>query len=723
MPNIPTFVTNAAGGLSVQPLLEGAGAKTRAIQNLAGNIGGVADKYMEKRRQQEQMQDAVDVTNHVTQSRVEAFQDLQQRLSEGDPFDHGVVEKWRQDWSDKMGTFGDGLRTDQGRKQYDIERANMLAGLEMSGIEQQSRMAGQKAVGSIGSQTDVLSNMARTDPSQVGILAAAAERNIDVIHSANPEALPASELPKVKTEARQSVWDSSADGLLAAAEQNPNLAAGDIAALQQHISDPKAGFMENMSPGAYNRVLDRVQRLKETQSGVMAGLIKQQFPLALEQIDNGGDPAAARKLAADYASIARTDSQIVEASQMQRDLEYHSTYGATIRETRQLPDSEIQARIDGAKKAWQETSNDSERNRLKANIEAMYKARYQRDQEFKADPAQFAMANNDAVSARAKAFADNPSAQSFAAYADASAAYQRQIKPGDVPRYMTSGMRDSVASAMQQLRNDPNAIAQAGDKLSYWAGITGDKWVQVAHELRAANALNDDQFVAATLYRKPQAAPLARTLLQASAMSNAERYALHGVGYNQALQQVVPELQSLAQSMGNKGPDAAAIIAANAAAITHVMQVQGPDADPHKLASDFIMDEFDFRGRNGYTTLRIPKIPGIDPDLVQRGSESVLHDLAAASLDVPPSQSGLGPNDQRKVYVDRLQHDAVWYTNKDGSGAVLYDLSGDVPVREIVNGKSVPLERNWKQLSAREENAASQSAELNMQTYMDVVKR
>jgi hypothetical protein len=87
-----------------------------------------------------------------------------------------------------------------------------------------------------------------------------------------------------------------------------------------------------------------------------------------------------------------------------------------------------------------------------------------------------------------------------------------------------------------------------------------------------------------------------------------------------------------------------------------------------------IMGEYQFRG-----TLRMPT--NVDASAVVSGTKAVQADLGNHKIIVPPSYSGLGPHDQRSLYVRAIQEHGHWSTSGDGKTALLYDEQG-TPVYE-----------------------------------------
>lgn len=96
-------------------------------------------------------------------------------------------------------------------------------------------------------------------------------------------------------------------------------------------------------------------------------------------------------------------------------------------------------------------------------------------------------------------------------------------------------------------------------------------------------------------------------------------------------------------------------------------------------------------------------------------AQASLYDKEGNALEgqiiVPPSYSGLGPNDQKKIYLQEIKTHGYWRTNSSGDGAILYSGSGaGDPVQVRRNGKIVPLEMTWAQLEAANRAVKAQKA-------------
>ena len=531
-------------------------------------------------------------------------------------------------------------------------------------------------------------NGVRTNPETIHIVAPLAATV--VAHNA-----PAEHRAEMSQKANAKLWDASANGLVDQAIKNPNATPESIAAMRTHLTDPQSGYQQSMEPGDYNWLLGRIDSVQATQQGVQGALIKQQFPDMLKAIENGANPSQARAAIAAYSGKTPRDT-VIEKADMQRQLDFSTQYQGIFKKLMDAPDYDIQQAQMSAHTQWAGATSDQSRIALSAQEKAIAAVRDRRNQEFSADPAQYAIANNEAVGVSAQAFAKDPGPQTFQAYAQRSIAYQEHLYPDRVPHVVTKEITDSMTQAVHAIADNPKNAQVVGQTFAGWAKTTGAMWPQIARELHADHVLNDDQYVGATLYGNPKTVPLGNWLIQASAMNEKDLFTVHGVSEAAAYKAVIPQLQPLSASLSTAGVDGQELMTAYTKAAAHLVQLRGDPTAAKGIVDDMIMSHYAFGGRDG--ALRVPNRPGINADAVFGAARFVQDNMQPQHLVIPKADNGMPQGEYDSHYLETMKDSGIWVTTGDEKGAMLVDPATSQPYLEKSKTGNVPIVRTWSQL-------------------------
>lgn len=91
---------------------------------------------------------------------------------------------------------------------------------------------------------------------------------------------------------------------------------------------------------------------------------------------------------------------------------------------------------------------------------------------------------------------------------------------------------------------------------------------------------------------------------------------------------------------------------------------------------------------------RIPKMQGVDPDVVERGAAEFIREADLSGFRLP-NYPMFSEKDQRETLQKRLRNETYWVTNGDESGAVL--MFGGLAV---VDKDGKPIEKKWDEFHA-----------------------
>jgi hypothetical protein len=672
------------------------GRHVEADYATAGNaIGGAIQHGAAEWEQHEALVETSKITNGFADLEMQTAQNLEKAKTTMDPHDTNTASDFVSQHQDALTAIGSDLTTKQGRAMFERMQANYKVSTFNKVIGYQSAAAADEVVTNFKQGFDTRSNLAQQDPTSVGA-------QIEAVKAAAP-GLPAEHRDSILKAGVTQIADSGAEGIVNQLLNNKNLTAQDIDTAKAYLNDEKNPFLSNMSPGQFASVNFRLDRMKTTAGNVASEIAAQTLAAGNKQIEeNGGvDPNNQYKAIIDNYQAKTSDETALKKAEFQRNYDAAVAVGKATKEVKTTPDAELTGDLVGLKKIV-DGAEPEQAQKAEATLKAVTEAKKARDEAFTKDPADWVNKNNDVIGARYQQFAQNPTPQNFQSYAASSIAEQRRLYPLKQPRIVSADMQATIGEAVSKVTNDPAGASAAGNILSSYARTAGSYWPQMAQELYKSKTLNANQFVAASLYSKPGASSLAEEILRAS---------------------VVPQKELIDKNLGNPDVTEAKVrAAANSAfgaldrtmlddrsetrivggyetALTTLMLSRGTSSSSvaHDLAAKMINDEYSFKG-----TYRVPTSARVNADDVDAGLKSALgrvtdanSGIASANLIIPPSYSGLGPNDQRRAYVANVQAQGHWVTNSDETGAVLYDEQNHPVWQKGPGGKPQMVGLKW----------------------------
>lgn len=680
-------------GLNPSSLASAAiGAKTsgyEAGQALKGGFnalaGGVqeAEGYVADQEQADYAQKASDL-------HMELLKEYEVAKQNADPNDPEFAQKFFDNTVkpalDKLDADSSPI-TKRGQQYQQQTRNTLGAHFLQTALSDQVNMNGAARVATATSTVNKYAIATSQDPANVKANAAMVDQMVLPL-------IPPEHRGEFQNQAHNMIFKAAGDALIDNLERNPDVTPEMVDQARTLLGTKEEGFTDNVDASVFESWQDRLGKIKNVQGAIQGALMKQQFPALIDQIKAGaGDipKLEAQKIIDGYVGSTKQET-VVNQREMARQLAEAQQFGADAQNVRELPNTKIDQMRQQTTEDYKQAISDDERIRIKARLDAIDFGQDARNKEFNKDPALYAVNHSGSVQAQAAAFDKTPNPQTWATYVSQSEAYQRTLFPDRVPQIATPGMKQAIAASMQGITRDAQGVQKASAVLDQWSQLTGAKWTQVAQELHNDKILNDDQYVAGVLYGKPAARGIADTILQASVMSDSERWGLHATSGIDATKAAIEAFQPLARSLGN-APNGAQIVNAYVKSLAHAMQVRGSVDDAADLAKRMVNEDYTFN-----ETLRIPNSPTLDTGKIQRGTEAALTGIDTRDIVVPPSNSGLNVNDQKANYVERIKSDARWYTNENGSGAILYDMEGGRPVMEKTKNGTRPVEMKWSDL-------------------------
>lgn len=661
----------------------------------AGNaVGGGIRQVGDALEKHDALVDTSNLTNRFADADMQAEQDLEKAKTSMDPHDTDAASKFIQAHEDQIADIGSDITSDQGRALYNKLAADYRVRQFDKVVGYQSAAAADAVATNFKQSFDTRSNLAESDPTSVGA-------SIDAITAASI-GLPAEHRESVLKQGAQQIADSGAEGIVNKLLQNPKAGVAEVEAARSYLNDPKNPFIANMSPGQYASVNARLDRIKDTQANVQSVIAAQTLADGYKQLEqNGGVDQGGQWQSIITNYQAKTNDETEEfKARAQRDYDAAVATGRATAAVKSTPDADLQQDILGLKSKM-DTAAPEQTQKAEDEYKAVVEAKKARDEAFTKDPADWVNQNNDVVKARYQAFANNPSPATFQQYAVASTAEQKRLYPNLTPKLVSNEMADTIQGAVGKITNDPQGASAAAGILSSYANTAGQYWPQMSQELFHRKVLNSTQFVAASLYGKPDASGLAEEMLRTSVLSDKELSEKNvgnpNVTAAKARAAANAAFGPLARTLvDDRSPDS--IVGGYEQALTNVLLNRGNVSDAAGLASKMINDEYTFKG-----SYRVPNSARVNADDVDAGLKSALgrvqdenSGISTANLIVPKSYSGLGPDDQRRAYVANIQRQGHWVTNSTETGAVLYDEQGSPVWQKGPNGQPQMVGMDWK---------------------------
>lgn len=704
--NIKQFTNTVEAPRAIAPVDKGSqafeqeGRHVEASYAVAGRaIGGglatVGDEYIKH----ETLVETADLTNKFAQLEMDTAKNFEQAKTNMDPHDTDAASNFVQQHQEALEAIGSDIRTDAGRQMYNRLAASYRVNSFNKVLGYQTEAAANSVIDGFKQAGKTYANLAEQDPTS----AKAAAQNLETASAG----LPAEHRAAITSELKTQVYDSAGEGIVNRLVKNPNVKPTDVDAARALLNDPNNGYVGNMSPAQFAAINAKLDRIKDTSANVQSVINAQALGDVYKQLEtNGGnDPGGnGQKIIDNYVGKTPDETKIWKAEQ-QRKYDDATAFGKATAGVNSMPQADVEATVNNLQGRIAKAAPD-QLGPLQASLKAVQKASAERDKAFFNDPAGWVRDNNEAVQARYNAFAQNPSPETFQQYAMATVAEQKRLYPNQVPRVVSDEMAQTIAGAVNKITNDPQGASAAATTLSSYAHTAGPYWSQMSQELYKQKVLNSDQFVAASLYGKPNGTALAEQILRASVVPQKDLLAMHAGDENMTQSKVRAAANAAFAPLAKTLTDdrsGVSLVGGYEEALTTLMLYRGSTKDASLLASKMINDEYAFKG-----TYRIPNAARVNADDVDAGLKSALgrvsdanSGIASANLIVPPSYSGLGPNDQKRAYVANVQAQGHWVTNSTEDGVVLYDEQNHPVWQKGKDGKPQMVGMKWADAEAK----------------------
>jgi hypothetical protein len=676
--------TSAPGAMKFQKLqgsdISSLGKGLSAAGDVAMDVADIwADKEKEKQAFEAEKKTAQE------QQDLTKFMDEQKKAAPAGA--DGFTESVREELDKRKQKMLDEAPSEYMRTRLDANliRVHMGAFQEAAGFEAEAEARKQKQ--DLTKIFDENNNLVRANPKRAALFA---QQEAEMIATA--PGLDNTLKFQMASERKQSIYNSAFDGEVTGLETGNKVTSGQVAAYLANAKNKDSDWVKNSSPEAYQSNIKRLERLSETLKEKEQTQMFADFDEKMDQIEKTGEDKG--DYSEGWIKAHVTDSVKAEAmikrQAMSRNIAKASSF---------VKDAPVTSITDKLKELEEQRKSTDKFHVVNAEYESTVSALNRRNQEFKQDPVGYTLGVSSAAQNVFKQFAENPSPEMADQYASTVKAEQQRLYPGTIPSLLTKDQIGSIASQMSAVKTDEKGALDAVNVLQSQMNTWGKHWPTVARDLKANKALNDGQYVAATMLDKPHYRYVAEDLVKAS-MVKEEDLKLPPKTKTNAEQSATEALAPLRQTLDSMvdGPEIYKSYH-NALTKTLLYKSSMTGTDQSGLATDYankmVLEGYDFAG-----SYRIPK--NQDVSAVRAGVNSALMRVEKMDIVTPqaiPDQMGWTPRaeDVKSRYMNDLKRFGRIVNNGDESGLRLVDQHG----RQVMtnkDGKQVPLKWSWSEV-------------------------
>lgn len=491
---------------------------------------------------------------------------------------------------------------------------------------------------------------------------------------------------------RQEIFGSAFDGEVTRLETTDGVTAGKVSAYLTEVKTKGSAWMDSTAPEDFQRHVTRLERLKDTLHEKEQQQTFADFDEKMDQLQSTGVRTSANIYTPEWINKNVADPKKREA--MIKREAIANQVGTAMAFVKDAPADKVSAEIE---KVGQERETSGNFHVADARYQSLILAKKQRDAAFVRDQKSYTVSVSPALQNLQKELNVNPTPEKAGQFASMLVAEQQRLYPGVQPKILDQNEIGSFAAQMSSVSFDEKGAAESVKVLQSTMDKWGKWWPHVVRDLRSGEtpALNDAQYVAASMMDKPHLKSVAEDVLKASAVPRKQLTKELGDGAeSDAYKSAKESLSDFRRSLGAM-PGGEEVVNSYAEAMTQLAlykQARGEKFDMETLADSIVNKSYDFED-----TYRVPTKLG-DTSKVKLGVEQALTSIDN-NMDfvLPTSLNGLRADDVKKRYLNNLRTQGKAYTKGDDSGIRIVDGVGNqVFIRR--EGKVVPLEYNWGEL-------------------------
>jgi hypothetical protein len=499
---------------------------------------------------------------------------------------------------------------------------------------------------------------------------------------------------------KQEIFESAFDGEVSKLETGTGVTSAQVGQYLTSAKQEGGRWIKNTSAEGYQTYIGRLERLQESLKSKEQQQMFTDFDEKMDQLQSTGVRTKENVYTPEWIKANVADPQKREV--MLKREAMATNVGAAMNFVKDAPADKINEHISKLEESRKSTG---QFHVVDAEFQAVLQAKKNRDNAFVKDPSAYTVGVSPALQKLQNELAENPTPEKADQYASLMAAEQQRLYPGVQPKILNQTEVGRIAAQMSAVSYDEKGAAETVKALQGEMEKWGKWWPHVVRDLKSGKkpALNDSQYVAASLLDKPHLKHLAEDMIKAASQPRkALLKELPEGSEKDVYTSAVSALSDFRKSVGAM-PGGEEVSRSYANAITQLAlykQARGEDVDIEGIADQVINDSYSFRD-----TYRIPNTIGgqaADADIISNGVDEALSgiDESVEFSRLPitsPETSFMKPEDVKRRFVNNLRREGKVYTKGDDSGVRIVDSVGNqVFIKR--DGKDVPLEYTWSEL-------------------------
>lgn len=696
MPRIQEYRQQSRGGVSAptgQMQASGVSGLAESLKIIGKTVNNITDEY--DRVQEKNAIYNVEKATVAEQTELTEYWNNKKSSikGNGEGFTESVVTDLEKRKSEKLSS----IESPRERELLSMKYDRLYNGVIQDAMGYQTSTAANYEVSSLQSQFETRRNQVRNEPS----LAEKYEPENDSLIDSNIY-LDASVKTKLKEEEKRALYDTALDGYVTKLETSDKVSSGDIAALRKELTAKDSNkWTGKASAQGYDNALRRLDRLKETFNAREKQDYMNNFKQEMAFMKDGNGFDRGKYTEKEIMSSPYLSDK--EKQRMVQEQYFSRTIGNEARLIKDLPADQIENSLspDFIKKEIQ--SNPDNYFLIKEKIDARQAAWKEREKQYNDDPVSYIKGVSPAVSKLGDALNSvlqndlqlkdlNTAVPLADKYASTVISEQKRLYPNKVPTILDQGRINQIKYQMTNIVSSPKGVDEAFVALKKESVLWG-KYSDIAFkDLRNGGAINASQAVAASLVADTSKEYLAKDLLKASVTPLKDMKS--DESEDRVRDMVREELSSFRQTLDPQA-DGQKIYQDLEDSSTQLYMYyktsNNPDrADIKEITKDIILNDYNING-----SYRVPKT--FDVDLVESSSNMFIDSLPEIkNIYVPPSKTGLNPEDSKDLYIRSIQNSGKW-VNYGDEGVMLLDHNNE-NVFTIENGKEEPIIMRWENM-------------------------
>lgn len=498
--------------------------------------------------------------------------------------------------------------------------------------------------------------------------------------------------------ANREVYGSAMDGRVSGLASSMNATPESADRMLAEFKNPKNKWAENAGSSAYDSALSRLENIKRHLSSERSQFYAEDFKEKMAQLESKGTYFGEEKGMYTPQWITNNIPAGPRREQMLQLEKVARAQGTASQQIKGKTVFEMSSELRAEEAALAKTP---EFSRDDAGYRAKLAAVNRAVNMLKSDPATYAMETSTVAAEHRAIYEKNPSPENASLYADKVTSEQKRLDPTMTPSILTKQDAAAIKNTLASIGNSPDGVEKAHSFLSQEIQKWGPKhWPTVVNDLRKEKALNDTQFVVASLIQDSNNIGITKELLRSSTVK-AQELKNQIPNFNDEQDTIKANVASALADfnrtlVGAVADDKSDTSNAYFNAMTDFLLYQKANPGINTYDADALAGEL-FKEYEFVDTMRIPKAE--HPEEVVSGTTPALLSLSTKDIVVSSNNKAVDPKAAKSAYLNRVRANGKFVTSGSQKGLRLIDEAG-APVYERINGEEKPVEYTWAELRA-----------------------